>query len=67
MEGKHYDFKKTCVDKPTAEHVLNNVIKEYENNSNWKIGEKTIKELPSGEYEVFVELVFYENNNKMRM
>ena len=70
-KGQRYDFQRTCVDKKTAEHVRSAVIKEYENNPKWTIGESKIEELSSGEYKVTVELSFKEyeqkEGNGMRM
>ena len=65
-KGKHYDFERVCPNKENAEYVLNSVIEEYKNSSNWEIGKQEIIEMPSGEYKVFVELVHRENSNTMR-
>ena len=69
-KGKHYDFERTCADRKTAEHVLNAVINEYKDNSNWEIGKQEITEVQVGYdkigYKVFVELTRKENNNTMK-
>ena len=65
-KGKHYDFEKVCVDKDTAQHVLDSVINEYKDNEKWTIGKQEIIEMPNGEYKVFVELTFKENENTMK-
>ena len=66
-EGKRYDFVKTCVDRKTAEYVLNEVIQEYKDNPKWEIGKQELVDLPSGEVRVEVELTFreYETKNTM--
>ncbi|MBQ9023738.1 MAG: hypothetical protein IJ105_00785 [Bacilli bacterium] len=66
-KGKRYDFKKNCTDRKTAEYVLNEVIKEYQNNPKWEIGKQELIDLPNGEVRVEVELTFreYETKNKM--
>lgn len=60
MNGKRHDFIKTCVDKKTAESVLEIVLRNYGSNPNWKVGENKIEPVSNGEYKVTVELTFYE-------
>ena len=67
MEGKRYDFIKVCVDKKTAEFVLNEVIKNYSKRPNWKIGKQSLIELNSGQVRVEVELTFYEKEETKSM